>query len=293
MQAAKLFYPLMVLAMVGWGASWVHVKVLSDHLEIHEIIFYRYLLTALSMLPILWFLKLSIKIDRASLLNAFVNSIVMIIYTWLFVEGTHLGTASLGAAFVTTLIPIATFMLSAILVRKMPNLEQIFALILGAIGVMLILNLFSFSAKEILKIQNLYFVIAAFMWAILTILSAKASKVHPLVYSFWLYAFVSILEPLFIVDLKTDLLAQAPLIWGNLLSLALFSTTFATSIYFVGGQKIGADKISSFSFLVPFSAIALSALFLGEKITLNMIIGTILAVIAIYILNRTKRAIIT
>ena len=287
--SAKLFYPLMVLAMIGWGASWVHAKILSEHLAIHEIIFYRYLLSALGMVPTLFFLKLSFKIDRVSLMNILLNTIVLIIYTWLFIEGTHLGTASLGGAFVTTLIPIATFMLSALLVKKMPTKKQLFALLLGAVGVMLIVNVFSFSAKDILKIENLYFVTAAFMWAILTIISAKASKVHPLVYSFWLYAFVAIFELLFVVDLQSNILSQPLLVWGNLLSLALFSTTFATSIYFIGGQKIGADKISSFSFLVPFSAIALSALFLGERITLNMLFGTLLAVVAIYILNRSRR----
>jgi len=288
-QPLTLFYILMFIAMIGWGASWVHAKYLSEHLTIHEIIFYRYFFTAISMLPLLWFLKLSVKIDRASLLNAFVNSVIMIIYTWLFIEGTHLGTASLGGAFVTTLIPIVTFTLTAIISKKMLKKEQIFALVLGAIGVMTILNVFSFSAEQILKIQNLYFVIAAFTWAVLTILSAKASKVNPLVYSFWLYFFVSILELLFIVDFKTDMMTQSAIVWANILSIALFSTTFATSIYFVGGQKIGADKISSFTFLVPFSAIGLSAIFLNEKISWNMIVGTVMAVVAIYILNRSKK----
>jgi drug/metabolite transporter (DMT)-like permease len=74
--------------------------------------------------------------------------------------------------------------------------------------------------------------------------------------------------------------------WFNLLAVALFSTTFATSIYFVGGQKIGADKISSFVFLVPFSAIGLSALFLGEAVTVGMLAGTAMAVVAIWMLNR-------
>ena len=288
-QSLTLFYILMFIAMIGWGASWVHAKYLTEHLTVHEIIFYRYSITAISILPLLWFLKLWVKIDRTSLLNAFINSIIMIFYTWLFIEGTHLGTASLGGAFVTTLIPIATFTLTSILSKKMLKKEQIFALVLGAIGVMTILNVFSFSAEQILKIQNLYFVIAAFTWAVLTILSAKASKVNPLVYSFWLYAFVAILEFVFIVDFKTNMLAESNIVWSNLLSLALFSTTFATSIYFVGGQKIGADKISSFTFLVPFSAIGLSAIFLNEKISWNMIAGTIMAVVAIYILNRSKK----
>jgi len=284
----SLFYFLMFIAMVAWGASWVHVKYLSDHISIHEIIFYRYILSALGMIPVVLMLKIPFKTDKKGLLNAFINSIILTVYTWLFITGTHLGTAGLGGAFTTTLIPILTFALSALIAKKMLKKSDIFALIIGAIGVMTILNVWSFSSEQILKIENLYFVLAAFLWAILTIIGAKGSKTHPLVYSFWLYIFVSILEYLFLVDLTNNISAQPPLVWFNLLSLAFFGTTFATSIYFVGGQKIGADKISSFTFLVPFSAIALSAIFLKEKISISVIIGTLMAVVAIYLLNNKK-----
>ena len=284
-----VFYFLMVIAMIGWGASWVHVKYLTEHITIHEVIYYRYLLSALSMVLVLLFLKISFRVDKKGLFSAFINSIILTVYTWLFIAGTHLGTAGLGGAFTTTLIPILTFILSALLAKKMLKKKQIFALTLGAIGVLTILNVWSFSAQEVLKLQNFYFVLAAFLWAILTIIGAKSSSAHPLVYSFWLYLFVTILELLFLVDFKHEILSQPPLVWFNLISLAFFGTTFATSIYFVGGQKIGADKISSFTFLVPFSAIVLSAIFLKEKISLTVIAGTLMAVVAIYILNKSKK----
>ena len=79
-----LFYALMVLAMIGWGASWVHVKYLAEHLSIHEIIFYRYGLTTLSMFPLLYVMKLSLRIDRATLFDALIAAGIMILYTWLF-----------------------------------------------------------------------------------------------------------------------------------------------------------------------------------------------------------------
>jgi drug/metabolite transporter (DMT)-like permease len=63
------------------------------------------------------------------------------------------------------------------------------------------------------------------------------------------------------------------------------STTFATSIYFVGITKLGRKEVSSFIFLVPSSALVLSAIFLNEKITYNTILGTICIITAIYILN--------
>jgi drug/metabolite transporter (DMT)-like permease len=151
---------------------------------------------------------------------------------------------------------------------------------------MTILNVWSFSSEQIFRLENMYFVLAAILWALLTIISSKVGNVAPLVYSFYLYLVTTLIEGLFVADFQTDMVHLGRLPWFNLVSLALFSTTFATSIYFVGGQKIGADKISSFTFLVPFSAIGLSALFLSESISAGMLVGTAMAVAAIYILNK-------
>jgi len=67
--------------------------------------------------------------------------------------------------------------------------------------------------------------------------------------------------------------------------ITILSTTFATSIYFIGATKLGAKEVSSYIFLVPASALSIGAIFLGEEITFNIIIGTIFTIIAIYILN--------
>jgi len=280
-----LFYLLMFWAMIGWGGSWVHAKYLSEHMSVHEIIFYRYLFTTISMVPILLWMKRSFAIDQRSLLMTVIAAAILTIYTWLFIEGTHLGTAGLGGAFVTTLIPIVTFVLSAILGRRTVSKKNALALLLGALGVMTILNVWSFSHAQIFRLENLYFVLAALLWAILTIVASKVSGIGPMVYSFYLYLFTTLIEG-FVVDFHTNMIHLGTIPWLNLLSLAFFSTTFATSIYFIGGQRIGADRISSFTFLVPFSAIGLSAVFLGERITGGMLIGTVMAVTAIYLLNR-------
>ena len=282
------FYFLMFLAMIGWGGAWVHSKYLSEYMSVNEIIFYRYLLATFSMIPVLMKRKRSFSIDIRSASATFFAATILTLYTWLFVEGAHLGTAGLGGAFVTTLIPIVTFILSAILGRRTVRRRDTFALLLGALGVMTILNVWSFSPEQIFRLENLYFVLAALLWAILTIVASKVTGISPMVYSFYLYLFTTLIEGVLVADFRTDMLHIGTLPWLNLLSLALFSTTFATSIYFVGGQKIGADRISSFTFLVPFSAIGLSALFLGESITVGMIVGTTMAVAAIYLLNQRR-----
>lgn len=284
----SIFLYMMVLAMIGWGASWVNVKVLSDYIGPFELVFLRYMLTALSMPLVLLFLGKKFKIDLKSLVLSFVAAIIMVAYTYYFFMGTKYGTASLGGAFVTTLIPINTFLILVLFFKRPISKYDGFALILGAVGVMSILGVWHLSIDDIFVKHNGLFVIASLLWPILTLVSARATKVSPIVFTFYMYTFTAILsvplmEP---ISLQSEYLDG--IFWLNLLSLAFISTTFATTVYFLGIETLGAREVSAFIFLVPFAAIGLSALFLGEKISFWMIAGTVLTIIAVAMLNHIK-----
>ena len=281
-----IFYILMFIAMIGWGASWVHAKVLSAYINEYELIFLRNFFTVIAMIPVLYFSRKSLRINLNSFLLAIAVAIVMILYLKFYFLGTKFGTASLGGALVTTLVPINTFILMALFFGRKIEKKDRFALILGAIGVLTILNIWSFSLEDIFTQHNLYFLVASILWPILTIISSKATKVSPLIFSFYMYLIMIILVLIFFVDVqKFNYESYDSIFWINIISLGVFSTAFATTIYFVGIEKLGTNEVSSFIFLVPFSAITLSIIFLKEEVHLSIIIGTILTLIAVKILN--------
>jgi len=276
----------MFIAMIGWGASWVHAKVLSTYINEYELIFLRNIFTVAVMIPILVLSKKSLRINIKSLLLAIVVACVMILYLKFYFLGTKFGTASLGGALVTTLVPINTFILMALFFNRKIERKDKFALVLGAIGVLTILNIWSFSIEDIFTQHNLYFIIASILWPILTIISSKATKISPLVFSFYIYVIMIILVLLFFVDVgQLDYESYDSIFWLNIVSLAVFSTAFATTIYFIGIEKLGTNEVSSFIFLVPLSAITLSIIFLNEEVHYTIFIGTILTLFAVKILN--------
>lgn len=285
----NIFYFLLFLAMIGWGGSWVNIKVLSNYLNEFETMFFRFFITALTMIPIIVVLKKSFKIDRQTFLIVLLTSIALIAYMKYFYLGTKYGTASLGGAFVTSLIPINTFLIMALLRTRTITKKDAFALILGAIGVLTMLNVWSFNAQKIFVLHNLYFILASLLWPTVTILSSKAKKISPIVFTFYLYIVTCVLNLLFFVDVDTiEFEKLDSIFWINMLCLALLASTFANTIYFLGIEKLGASEVSSFIFFVPFAAITLSAIFLEEKITFSIIIGTILTIIAVKIINNIK-----
>lgn len=272
--------------MVAWGGSWVNVKIMGHYVDAFEMIFLRFGIAALSMIPIIWFLGYSLKITRKGLFLVFLTSVTLILYNKYYYLGTKFGTASLGGAMVTTLIPILTFLFLAFVGARTITPKHQFALALGAVGVLTMLHVWTFDAAHILVIQNLYFLLAAILWSALTIISAKSTELSPIVFTFYMYVVSTLLDALFFVDFKAFSLSGTDgIFWFNLLFMSLGATTFANTFYFLGIEKLGAADVSSFVFLVPFSAIGLSALFLDEPLDLFIIIGTILTLWSVKTIN--------
>lgn len=289
-QANKnIFYFMMVLAMAGWGASWVNAKVLSSYINEYEMMFLRNFFTIITLAPILLITRKYFYTNKKSLFLAFIAAIVMIAYLKYYFLGVKFGTASLGGALVTSLIPINTFILMALFFGKKLQNKDIFALILGIFGVLTILSIWTYSFDQIFTEHNLYFLVASILWPVFTIISSKSTKTSPLVFSFYMYFFMNVLLLIFFVEpMKMPYESFDSIFWINILCVAVVSTTFSTSIYFIGIEKLGTNEVSSFIFLVPFFAITFSILFLNEKVSISIIIGTIMTLIAVKILNNIK-----
>jgi len=285
----NIFYITMIFAMAGWGASWVNAKVLSSYINEYEMIFFRNAFTLITLAPVLVFARKYFYINKKSLLLCIITSIVMIAYMKCYFLGTKYGTASLGGALVTTLIPINTFLFMAIFYKKRVLKKDIFALILGGIGVLTMLHVWTFNAAQIFTTENMYFLMASILWPILTIISSKSTKTSPMVFTFYMYLIMTILVSIFFVDFKNiNYEGFDYIFWINLFIVSVISTTFATTVYFLGIEKLGANEVSTFIFLVPFFAILFSAIFLKEHISLSIIIGTIMTLFAVKILNNIK-----
>ncbi len=282
-----LFYFLMVLSMIFWGASWVNVKVLSSYINEYELVFLRMGISFLAMIPILYFFKLPYKINLKTFGLILLACIFLVSYSLVFFLGVEHGTAGFGGALVTTLIPINTFIILAVLNRKTISLKHSFALILGGFGVLTMLNVWQFNLDEIFSKHNIYFLIASLLWPALTIVSAKATNTNGLVFTFYVYVISTFILYFGFIDFDVfyKVLDFDYIFWLNMFVVTILSTVFATSIYFIGITKLGTKEVSSFIFLVPSSALILSAIFLNEVISFNTILGTICTIIAIYILN--------
>jgi len=279
----------MTLAMLGWGASWPIAKILSSYITEHELVTYRYVLTTITMLPIFYWMKLSFRIDLKNLVLAVVTGIFLIFYTKLFFLGTKYGEAGLAGALVTTLMPIIVYILMLLSRQKKPEMKDWLALVLGAVGVFTMIKVWTFEVEQIFNTSTVYLLWAALCWALMSISTSYTKLIHPVVLSFYIYLFATLIDwVVFFEPTSGSIFAMDQTFWFGFVFLAVGSTTFATTVYFLGIQKLGSNKGSVFTFLVPFFAIGLSIIMLDESLELATIIGVMMTITSLMVLNRVK-----
>jgi drug/metabolite transporter (DMT)-like permease len=74
--------------------------------------------------------------------------------------------------------------------------------------------------------------------------------------------------------------------WGNMLFNGIVNTGIATTFFFYATSKIGAEKTSSFIYIVPFAAAISSYIAIGEIIQWNTIVGGLLGIVAVWVINK-------
>ena len=289
MKSHKFFFLLMILAMFFWGLSWASGKVLISYANAYTIAFWRFFFVFVGLFIALLILKTPLKLDRGALKWVVLASICNVIYSVLYFAGLNYGAAGKGGVLVTTLTPIFTYLLVMAISSlknkkpaKVPT-NELFGLALGISSGVLLLNLGSLS--ELFGKFNTFFVLCAFDWAVMSLFTQKIHA-KPMVMNFYitLFSLIAFVPLLWRPETYFLLHADAKF-WANLFVVSILSTIVGTSIYYAGILRLGSAKANSFFLLVPVSALLSSFVILGERPSALTLIGTALALCAIYLIN--------
>ncbi|WP_411824074.1 DMT family transporter [Leptospira sp. 'Mane'] len=287
------FLLLLILAMVSWGISWPIAKLVAKLLPIHVLVFWRFLVTFLSVIPLLYFMKIPFLLKSGrDYFNVLVGGIIYTLYGQFFFLGLVNGLPGAGGVLVTTLNPIITFFIVALVQRKKINKRQSLGLFFGLIGGLIILKVWQFSLGSLIQSGNLFFLLCAFTWATLSLNSQRTGEsMSPIVYSLYVYLIGSIIE--FFFAFRDPALFQVFdfgwNFWLSIAYLSIVSTTFGTTVYFYAAARLGSQIASSFIFIVPLSAFLSSVFIVEEPIQLPVLIGGALAILAVYLINSKRK----
>ena len=282
----KVIYFWMSCAMITWAVAWTNAKIVNEYLSFYNLTFFRFLLGSFCLLPFIKKYKYKDIVSSNALSYLTSASILFFIYNIAFFMGTHFGLSGKGAVFVTTVNPIITVIIMTIINKKIKT-GEILGICLGVIGGLSILGVFTEGFIIIKSSHNIYFLICAITWGLMTVVANYGQKkMDPLLFIFCCYLITSIIALPFTDFSAINFKLLDFRFYFNFFMVSIGAMAFGTSIYLYYTPILGPVKVSVFIFSVPFLALLTANIFLSELITTEVIIGGILSLFAIYTVNR-------
>ena len=284
-----------VVSMFLWGLSWPSGKVLTHYSTAVNFAVYRYIIVVATLFLLVLLSKNSLKIARAGFSAVIFSGLLLGGYSYFFFMGLKAGSPGAGGVLVTILNPIMAYSLGMILDRKLPSKNEALGLTLGLFAGSILLQLWT-NAHSLFDSGNIYFLLAAITWAVMSKFTSKGALYgSSLSFSLWQYVvtLACLLPMMDAQEFRMALGIKDPIFWSNLFFSSAIVTSLATTLYFYSTTRLGAEKASSFIFLVPLAAAVSSWLFLGEHIHMHTIIGGIMGMAAVYMINKKKVKIVS
>jgi len=272
--------------MISWAIAWTNAKIVNEYLSFYNLIFLRFCIGSLCLLPLVIKTKINSIYYNKTILYVLSASILFFIYNIAFFKGTYYGQAGKGAVFVTTVNPIITIIIT-ILINKKIYVNEIIGILIGVLGGLLIMNVFNEGFSILIDIQNIYFVFCAISWGIMTVVAKYGQQRLPSIqFIFWCYLITTIIAFPFSNLNEIILTNLDSRFYLNFFLVSVGAMSFGTSIYIYATSIIGPVKSSVFIFSVPFLALGFANIILGEILSINVIIGGLLSILAIYVVNK-------
>ena len=271
--------------MISWAIAWTNAKIVGEYLSFYNLIFFRFLLGFISLLPFLMYNKKNLPSLKAYK-YIIIPSILFFIYNIAFFKGTYFGEAGRGAILVTTLNPLFTLLIISF-IRKKIIFKEVLGIIVGLFGGLIIMDVFKYGFDIIFDIKNIYFLICAFTWGVMTVfIDLAQKKINPYIFISLCYFFTMVISWFFTDFRLIDLSLLDFRFYFNFFLVSIAAMSFGTSVYMYSTSIIGPIKASVFIFSVPFLAMGTSFVFLNEIFSLNTMVGGLISLIAIYIVNK-------
>lgn len=286
----------MIVSMCVWGTSWTCAKVLGTYTNALNLTFLRFILVPLALFPITYFTKTQRTIHKKGWVYLGGASVFILLYTLFFFKGVHVGLPGAGGVLVTTVNPIFAYILGLIISKQLPKKQEYIGLLIGFIAGMVLLKVWTNFEAVFLDKGNVYFLLAALVWAIMSKISSNAHKFgNAIGFSLWTHIITAILLSFFVDFNELFLLFQSADLrfWLNMIYFGIVNSALATTCFLYVTTQIGAEKASTYIFIVPSTAVLTAFIFIDEPILWNTIVGGVLGIFAVFIINgkfNTKKA---
>lgn len=274
-----------LLTIIIWGTTFISTKVLLADFQPVEILFFRFLMGLLALLAA-YPHRLKRTTVRQELTFAAAGLCGICLY-YLLENIALTYTMASNVGVIISVAPFFTVILSYLFMKE-EKLRADFFLGFAVAMVGIFLISFNGSRLEVSPVGDLLALLAALVWACYSILTKKISG-----YGYntilttrrvFCYGILFMIPALFLFDFELGFARFAdPVRLLNIVYLGLGASALCFVTWNFAVKVLGAVKTSIYIYMVPAITIVTSVLILKEPITILSVIGTLLAVIGLFL----------
>lgn len=289
---ALIGYPAGIITGITYGLNPLFgMPLMSKGVSVDSILFFRYGIAVLILGAILLFDRQSFKISWR---QAGVLLVLGLLYTsssiCLFEAYKYI-----PSGLATTLIFLYPVLVALIMVflRVVPSWQVWLAIVATFVGVIIMTQ--GDSSQEINPIGVLLSLGSALVYALFIVIINRSKTISTVSNSLLTFYALMVGAVVFLTRISLsgrEVMAgiDTSLDWLNIVGLAILPTIVSTATLAVATRRIGATKASVLGVFEPITAILVGTLVFGEALTNNIIIGILIAIVAVtFMIISTKR----
>jgi len=284
-------YVMAIISALLWSGNFIIAKNVAGKIPPATLSFYRWTIAAFILTPFVFNrLKEQKEIIKKNKWHLVFTAIfgIAVFNTCTYIAAPDVPAIHL-ALFSATASPIFSIILAAIFLKEKMNWIKISGVTISVVGIISLLskgsieNLYAFTFHK----ADLWILAAAISFAIYNILvKTKSATIHPhtfLTSVFWIG--IVFLFPFFIFE---QYLLPTPMNITNissLLYLGIGASLIAYLCWNAAIRRIGAGRTALFGNLIPVFSMIEAVLILGESLTLNQAISSVLIIAGLIVAN--------
>lgn len=219
----------------------------------------------------------------------------------IFGTGLHYGIQTIGLQFTSAsnasvyavIGPISIVIIAALFLNEKLTIKKIAGIGCALIGVLFVIGMETLKAFDLSGqlLGDLLVIVSIFMWGIFTVLGKRmirnVSALH-------LTAIVTFMGSIYMIpaslyEMKATTFSLSSITveaWCAIVFLGVTCSFLATLLYFFALEKTESQKVGVYLYTVPPMTCVIAAVYPGESIGINLLAGSILIFIGVFITER-------
>ena len=298
-QSASAAYTLLTLTVLFWAGNWVLARAIQGHMSPIAMSFWRWLAAFVLLLPFVVRPLIAEwpAIRRHWKILSLLGVIGVCAFNTLTYTGLKYTTATTGV-LLNSVIPILVIAIGFVFLREPVSARQVCGVVTSLAGVLAIITQGELETLRHLRLNpgDLWVLGAMLCWAVYTIcLRWRPRELSSMAFTGSLIAIgVAALLPIFAWDYESgQRTAWSAKTLGAVTYWAVFPSVLAYFFWNAGVARVGAERASTFLYLMPVFGALLAAIFLRESLFWYHYVGAVLIFSGILIASRARPAPVT